>query len=186
MQLEARTERLSIRLARLEDAHSMRDYYERNRTHLAAWEPTREDSFYSLDFWQQSTEESFELAQQDLGYRFVAEHPAQEGTDIVGVCNLSNVVRGVFQACNLGYSIDAQYEGQGLAGEMVAAVVGLAFDQLKLHRVMANYIPANERSGKLLTALGFEREGLARDYLFIDGRWQDHVLTAKVNPDLSS
>ena len=151
MQFEARTERLSIRVVRLEDAEFMRDYYERNRAHLEAWEPSREDSFYSLDFWRQSIEESLELAQQDLGYRFVAEHPAQISTDIVGVCNLSNVVRGVFQACNLGYSIDAQYEGQGLAREMVAAVVGLAFDQLKLHRVMANYIPANERSGKLLT-----------------------------------
>ena len=48
---------------------------------------------------------------------------------------------------------------------------------------MANYIPENERSGRLLARLGFTREGLAKDYLFIDGAWRDHVLTALANPD---
>jgi ribosomal-protein-alanine N-acetyltransferase len=46
---------------------------------------------------------------------------------------------------------------------------------------MANYMPANERSGKLLSRLGFEREGLAKRYLYINGRWEDHVLTALLN-----
>ena len=47
---------------------------------------------------------------------------------------------------------------------------------------MANYRPENDRSRKLLERLGFVREGLARDYLFIDGAWRDHVLTALTNP----
>ncbi|MNL86782.1 ribosomal-protein-S5-alanine N-acetyltransferase [compost metagenome] len=46
---------------------------------------------------------------------------------------------------------------------------------------MANYIPENERSGALLKRLGFEVEGLARDYLKINGAWRDHVLTARIN-----
>lgn len=47
-----------------------------------------------------------------------------------------------------------------------------------MHRIMANYMPHNMRSGSLLTRLGFEREGYAKQYLQIDGQWRDHVLTA--------
>lgn len=43
-------------------------------------------------------------------------------------------------------------------------------------------MPANRRSGALLARLGFEQEGYARDYLMINGRWEDHVLTALLNP----
>ena len=47
-----------------------------------------------------------------------------------------------------------------------------------MHRIMANYMPHNMRSGNLLAKLGFEREGYARQYLQINGEWRDHVLTA--------
>jgi len=43
-------------------------------------------------------------------------------------------------------------------------------------------VPHNARSGRLLERLGFVNEGLAKDYLFIDGAWRDHVLTARLNP----
>jgi len=54
--------------------------------------------------------------------------------------------------------------------------------QQRMHRIMANYMPHNERSGNLLARLGFEREGYAKNYLLIDGVWQDHVLTALTDP----
>jgi ribosomal-protein-alanine N-acetyltransferase len=43
-------------------------------------------------------------------------------------------------------------------------------------------MPVNERSGGLLARLGFEIEGQAREFLLIDGKWEDHILTAKINP----
>ena len=48
---------------------------------------------------------------------------------------------------------------------------------------MANYMPINERSGRLLRSLGFQVEGYARDYLYVGGAWRDHVLTALTNPN---
>jgi ribosomal-protein-alanine N-acetyltransferase len=63
----------------------------------------------------------------------------------------------------------------------VAVVVEHAFEALGLHRVMANYLPENTRSARLLQRLGFETEGVARRYLLIAGEWRDHVLTARVN-----
>ena len=65
--------------------------------------------------------------------------------------------------------------------EAVAAAVNYAFNELGLHRVMANNLPHNAPSANLLRKLGFVTEGYARNYLFIDGQWRDHVLTAKIN-----
>jgi hypothetical protein len=53
---------------------------------------------------------------------------------------------------------------------------------LKLHRIMANYMPSNHRSAAVLRRCGFSVEGLARDYLRIHGEWHDHVLTSRINP----
>jgi ribosomal-protein-alanine N-acetyltransferase len=66
--------------------------------------------------------------------------------------------------------------------EALTGAIAYVFDELRLHRIMANYMPINERSGRLLRRLGFVVEGYARDYLFIAGGWRDHVLTALVNP----
>ena len=66
--------------------------------------------------------------------------------------------------------------------EALRAANAFVFDAMRMHRVMANYRPENERSRRLLERLGFEREGLARNYLFIDGAWRDHVLTSLTHP----
>lgn len=97
-------------------------------------------------------------------------------------CNFTNIVRGIFQACHLGYSVDHAWQGQGLMQEVVQAGIAYMFDTQGLHRIMANHMPSNVRSEKLLRTLGFEREGYARAYLKIAGEWQDHVLNALVNP----
>ena len=89
---------------------------------------------------------------------------------------------GMFKACDLGYAIDQAHEGQGLMQEVVAAGIDYLFRERGLHRIMASYMPANRRSGALLARLGFEQEGYARDYLMINGRWEDHILTALLNP----
>jgi ribosomal-protein-alanine N-acetyltransferase len=106
------------------------------------------------------------------------------GPGIAGRISFSNVVRGALQAAHLGYALRAEFRGRGLMTEAVRAALRHAFDPrgLALHRVMANHMPSNRASGRVLRRLGFRREGLARDYLRIAGRWEDHVLTALVNP----
>ena len=67
--------------------------------------------------------------------------------------------------------------------EALSAAINYTFVTLGLHRVVANYIPNNKRSARLLARLGFEIEGRARKLLLINGEWRDHILTAKINPD---
>jgi len=172
------TSRCLIRLAEPADAPQLLRYRVENREHLASWEPAREASYYTLEHCAQSIAEGREVAQLDRGYPFVLFSP--DAQDIFGSVTLSNVVRGPFQACLLGYGVAARWQGQGLMAEALEAGLAWAFGELDLHRVMANYLPRNERSARLLARLGFEREGYARAYLRIAGEWEDHVLTAKI------
>ncbi len=179
------SERLTIRLADADDAADLIAYDRRNAAHLAPWEPRRNPALaYDLEWRRGALAQRRADAEADRGHAFLARmrDGARTG-EIVASVTLSNVVRGAFQACHLGYSVDAAHEGRGIAFEAVGAVVRFAFAELRLHRVMANYQPVNERSGKLLRRLGFTVEGYARDYLFIDGAWRDHVLTALSDPD---
>ena len=107
-----------------------------------------------------------------------------QGNDarILCVCNFTNISRGSFQACNMGYSISQDFGGQGLTTEFVEGATNYVFKELDLHRIMANYVPENVRSARILEKLGFAKEGQAKSYLKIAGAWRDHVLTAKINP----
>ena len=102
---------------------------------------------------------------------------------VVGVFNLSEIIRGVLQQAFLGYYAFAPHDGHGYMREGMQLVLVHAFDVLKLHRIEANIQPGNERSIALVRAAGFVREGFSERYLKIAGRWRDHERWA-INADL--
>lgn len=174
------TERTCIRLAEEADVPELLRYRVANRAHLAPWEPLREETYCTLEHCVQSIAEGREHARLDRGYPLlVFDRDEQE---ILASFTLANVVRGAFQACHLGYGTAAHVQGQGLMHEALQAGLDWAFGELGLHRVMANHLPRNERSARLLARLGFEREGYAKRYLQIAGVWEDHILTARIRP----
>ncbi|WP_426663451.1 GNAT family N-acetyltransferase [Rhodanobacter aciditrophus] len=175
------TERTCIRLAGEADAPALLRHRVANRAHLSPWEPLREEAFYTLEHCLQSIAEVREHARLDRGYPLLVFD--REETEILATFTLANVVRGAFQACHLGYGVAARAQGQGIMHEALQAGLAWAFGELGLHRVMANHMPRNERSARLLARLGFEREGYAKRYLQIAGVWEDHVLTARIRPD---
>jgi ribosomal-protein-alanine N-acetyltransferase len=178
---ELRTPRTRIRLADEADAPAFLRYRNDNREHLAPWEPLRDPSFYTLDHCALTIVQGREAASQGRGYPLLVLDPDEES--ILATFTFANVVRGAFQACHLGYGVAARAQGQGLMQEALQAGLDWAFGELDLHRVMANHMPRNERSARLLARLGFEREGYARRYLQIAGVWEDHVLTARIRAD---
>ena len=182
------TERLVVELARTGLEQQILDYYARNEAHLSSWEPRRSSEFLTIAWWRRQVVANEKEYQHDKGARMVLtlrDDPSRtvSSRTVIGIANLSNVVRGAFHACYLGYSIDAEHEGRGYMREGLEAVIGFAFDDLQLHRIMANYQPNNLRSEALLEHLGFVREGYAEKYLKIDGVWRDHVLTSLVRPE---
>lgn len=184
---EIATARLAVRLARPGMEAALARFLADNfEGHLDRWSPPATPAFFSEAFWRERLEVAVDEFQAGRSARFVlqarsAGTPALDAP-IVGTCNYTNIVRGPFLGCHLGYQIAREREGQGLMAEALRAANEFVFDTLRLHRIMANYRPENARSARLLERLGFAREGLARDYLFIDGAWRDHVLTALVNP----
>ncbi|WP_437734738.1 GNAT family N-acetyltransferase [Sorangium sp. So ce1335] len=157
-------------------------YFERNRDHLARWDPPRPEGFYTEAFWRERLLRDHDDLAADRALRLALQWRGDPEGEVIGVCNFTQFVRGAFQAATLGYSLDQRAVGSGVMFEALQAALAYMFDTLGFHRVMANYLPHNERSGRLLRRLGFVVEGYARDYLYIDGAWRDHVLTALTNP----
>lgn len=176
-----RTDRCLIRLLGEDEAALLLRYRVDNREHLAPWEPLREETYYTLDGCRHGIAGTLAAARAGRAWAFAVLDAAQNR--MLASFTLANVVRGPFQACLLGYGVDAAHQGQGLMHEALQAGLAFAFGELRLHRVMANYLPHNARSARLLQRLGFEREGYARAYLQIAGRWQDHVLSARIAPE---
>lgn len=175
------TKRLAIASVGPEHIDALLAYHRRNEKHLAKWEPARPGDFFTRAYWSSYVAAVQEDALVGRAHCFVAT--LRSSRDIIASVNVTNIVRGVFECGILGYSVDGAHQGRGYGKEAVGEIVTWCFRTLGLHRVEANYQPSNERSGRLLRSLGFVEEGFAKDYLFIDGAWRDHVLTAKIRPD---
>ncbi len=107
----------------------------------------------------------------------------RETDALLGGITLSNIRRGVCQSATMGYWMGAPYAGKGHMSRAVGLILPHCFKTLDLHRVEASCLPDNEPSIRLLENAGFRREGYARKYLLINGRWQDHVLYACLAED---
>ena len=182
MNLVFETERLALGLPARAEAHEVAEFYSSNREHLQPWSPTFHPGLFSADFWAAEVDRrqaDFEAGREVRGFLYLRGGPGR----VVGTLSLAQIVRGAFHACTLGYGLAADAQGRGFMVEAVLGAVRYAFGPLGLHRVMADYMPRNRRSAAVLRRAGFVVEGYARDYLLIDGRWEDHVLTAITNPD---
>jgi [ribosomal protein S5]-alanine N-acetyltransferase len=176
------TERLALRLPGRSDAAGVADFYAANRRHLQPWSPTFHSGLFREAFWANEGERrlaEFQAGREVRGFLYSREDDSRP----IGNLSLVHVVRGVLQACTLGYALAEDAQGHGYMLEAVRGGVAYAFGPLGLHRVSADYMPRNRRSAAVLRQAGFLIEGYARDYLLINGRWEDHVLTAITNGD---
>ena len=177
--INVQTARLNLRPASARDAPAMLDYYLANREHLQPWEPLRKDRFYTLPVQTRRLEIMEQKMLAVVALQLLIWCPASN--QLLGECHFTNMIRGPYQACHLVFSIGAEWQGQGLMREGLAAATSLVFDTYGLHRIMASYCHDNARCGRLLQRLGFDTEGTARSHLKINGTWRDQVLTALID-----
>lgn len=176
------TERLVLRLPSLDDVSEIIRYFQENESHLAPLEPRKPDGFYTEEFWRNRIPKHIEAFLADQAVRLYM-FDIENNKRVFGTLEFSQISRGPFQSCYLGYGISKKHEGKGLMFESVRAAIRYAFQDLNIHRIMANHLPENERSARLLSRLGFQRECVAKEYLRINGVWRDHVLNSLHNPD---
>lgn len=177
-----RTARLCITTAVPADAAAVVDYLLRNRDYHASTSPLLPADYYDVGAWQRRIEGHAVERERATALRLLLRAVDDIDGPVIGLASFTNIVWGHFRACYLGYAIDQRVEGRGLMPEALAAALEHVFGVLRLHRVMANHLPENHRSAAVLQRLGFVREGLAPAYLYINGGWRDHVLTAKTSP----
>jgi [ribosomal protein S5]-alanine N-acetyltransferase len=145
-----------------------------SRTFLAPFEPSwPNDAVTRVGFRRRLQRYAIDW-RSDQGYSFVLTRRADRA--LIGGVSLSNVRRGVAETASLGYWIGERFARQGYMTDGLKLALAFAFDRLRLHRVEAACLPHNEASRRLLLKSGFREEGYAKEYLSIDGRWQDHLL----------
>ena len=178
------TERLRLAHVRPTMARSFAEFMVRNEAHLRRWDPPRPAGAGTAAHWRSQLATAVREFRAGAALRWALfDAQSSERAPLVGRINFTQIFRGPFQSCVLGYQLDAGAQGKGLMFEALRAALDDLFSTRGLHRVQAAFVPENERSAKLLQRLGFERIGVARQYLFINGAWRDHVLAALTNPN---
>jgi ribosomal-protein-alanine N-acetyltransferase len=167
-----------IRLISPSDDRALADLRRINREFLAPWDPMRSAEYFTVEGQRADIEAALARHRRGEGLPFVV---LDDRGEVAGRVTLSGIIRGVFQSCSMGYWLAKDQTGKGLATEAVRAAVAVAFTELGLHRVQAETVVANVPSQKVLSRAGFERFGLAPQYLRIAGKWQDHILFQRLN-----
>lgn len=173
------TKRLLLRLANQEDVPLIVKYYADNQAYLTPFYTVWPESFFTEAYWNSEVEIAISEFVQGQSLRLLIF--SQSESTIIGTINFRNFIRSSAQFCTVGYSLAENEQGKGYMTEALEASIDYVFNELKIHRIMANYMPHNQSSGNLLKRLGFVVEGYARDYLLINGQWQDHILTSLIN-----
>ena len=172
----------AIRPTALEDCDEQLALRRANREHTKPWDPTRDESFYTVA--GQRLELELDQRAWAAGSAFAFAVLAADRRDrIIGRVALANVVRGPWQNATLGYWIDKDSVGQGHASRAVRLALAYAFDHVGLHRVQPAIIPRNTASTRVAQKVGFRHEGRALRYLKINGVWEDHDIYALTSED---
>lgn len=172
-------EQVYLRAPQMSDYSEWATLREASRAFLTPWEPTWPADDLSRSAFRRRLRRYAEDQRSDQSYAFFLFRRNDQA--LVGGLTLANVRRGVAQAGSIGYWIGEPFARRGLMGGAVRALVPFAFTSLRLHRLEAACIPTNAPSIRLLESAGFVREGYAREYLCINGLWQDHILFGRLN-----
>jgi ribosomal-protein-alanine N-acetyltransferase len=165
---------ITVRPADPADAPALAAALARNRAHMRPWEPRRTEDYYTAGT------QAARITAPGSRLWLAVDEPAAR---VVAGAALSGIALGPFRSASLGYWVDAEYTGRGLATRLVGVVCRAAREELGLHRVEAGTVLTNTASQRVLAKSGFERIGTAPRYLHIDGEWRDHHLFQRILHD---
>jgi len=175
-------ERVFLRSPERGDYEDWASLRSRSRRFLVPWEPSWPADALSRASFRARLARYAEDWRTDQAYNlFIFSHDET----LIGGVGLSNLRRGVSETASLGYWVGEAFARQRYMTAALPLVLDFAFDRLCLHRVEAACLPTNIPSRSLLARAGFQQEGYARQYLCIEGKWQDHLLFAILRGDRS-
>ncbi len=177
-----KTSRLIIRPLALHDFENWRQAYSSQNTPQNEWDESNwKDSELTLKKFKEQLKLQLKLRSQDKTYAW-GVFRKDDGV-LIGLVDLMDISRGLFQNAYLGYRIFNNFWNQGYATEACQAVLTMAFKELKLHRIEAGISPSNKSSLKVAKRIGLRKEGRSPRRLYIDKKWQDMILFAATSED---
>ncbi len=176
------SERLLLKRYTLKDWQPWVEKRVLSRESVLPWEPFWADDVLTMQSFEKRVQFNQQSWDGGTGYFFLIW--GRETNDLIGGISLSRVLRGAEQSATLGYWCSLDQQRQGFTYEAVIKVIEFAFGSLGLNRLQATCMPANTASNNLLRKAGFKEEGLLRDYLQIQGQWEDHLVFGLLKKDL--
>lgn len=183
MQKVYETERLVLKVIDKSYAELVMDYYLNNKCFLEQWEPVKKKEFYTKQYQEEQLDKELSSIENNNALRLWIFKKEDENR-IIGTVGFSNIVRGAFLSCTLGYKLDKDEINKGYITEAIQKGIEVMFNEFGLHRIEANIMPKNNRSIRVVEKLGFYNEGLAYKYLKINDKWEDHIHMVLLNEKL--
>jgi ribosomal-protein-alanine N-acetyltransferase len=172
---------VTLRLPQMHDFEEWAELRAASRDFLVPWEPTWPADDLTRGAFRRRLKRYAEDWRADQSYAFFVFR--KQDNVLVGGLTLASIRRGVAQAGSIGYWVGEPYARKGVMSAALRAIIPFSFVTLRLHRLEAACIPTNVASIGLLEKSGFQREGYARQYLCINGMWQDHLLYARIKDE---
>ncbi|HEX8866781.1 MAG TPA: GNAT family N-acetyltransferase [Lentzea sp.] len=135
---------------------------------------------------------TIEESEQRLEKSLTAGELTEEGQWLVlAVCLDGKVIGDVVlkwvsesdQQGELGYVFNPEFTGKGYAREASEEMLRIGFEELKLHRIIAQCDPRNEPSWRLMERLGMRREAHFRHNEIFKGKWGDLFVYAMLEEE---
>lgn len=172
IKLQLESERLLIRCLNSDYAEPVTLFYKRNLEILKDWEPNISDNFLNPYFNSRVLDHEYSNAYKGRSVRYWFSH--KEAPDfLLGSVNFQNIIKGAFRSCQIGYKIDKEFGGVGLAREAVNTAIQSLREDEGIRRFEAMIDVTNTASIGLVEYLGFHNEGLCEQYVFINNLWRD-------------
>lgn len=169
-----------LKLLTPEYAEDMCIYYVNNKERLKEFEPTRSEDFYTEGAQRNILIEGYKQYLNGTSIAF----GIFKDRELIGRIQCSNIVDGIFKNGIVGYSIDKSQEGKGYMKESLQLFIKYAFEEMELHRLEASVLVDNEKSKGVLKACKFKELGLNEKYLYINGKWRDHITYYLINSSM--
>jgi ribosomal-protein-serine acetyltransferase len=156
---------LRIQQSCQEDAAGWFRAVDGSRSHLRQWEAWP-DAMRTVQHVRAILAQVDLNREAGLGYHFVIRDPLSDG--LIGGVSISNVQREC-NCANLGFWVQEDRTGRGIASWAAATVANFAFSALRITRLELVVRQGNAASCRVALKLGAQAEGLARARLYMDG-----------------
>lgn len=168
------TKRLIIRMADVTFAEKAAEFFLSNREQFERFEEKRPEEFFFPEFQEMWLDIQRQKAEEGEWYSFYL-FEREEPDRLIGTLSISQIKYDNGGSAVISYRIDKLKQGQGLGSEAADAGTKIGFRELHLQKMMADVMPENLASLRVLEKCGYRKEGYFKDYLKINGKREDHI-----------